>query len=509
MILLIRTVLFTLACTSPLLTLARLWQLKEWRIDRLKEHMRAEGWRNQLVGNLRPLITFVVLAGLQMTHLPSYAKIDAVIAALAVLSVLQILTRRQRYPVWTLKARILVCASVCADIALITLLDNGNWILAVMPMLQSVALLLVWILFLPVDHLLKKRILQKAARLRSMYTRCTTIGITGSVGKTTTKELIAHILSGKNPLFTPAYVNSEMGVAQWMLRELPKRNPEDECIMIVEMGAYRMGEIAQLCKIAQPKIGIVTYVGTQHIALFGSQEKLCKAKGELPASLPRDGVALLNADNQYCNDMRNNCASTVVTVGTGGHADIEAFDIEETGNGVSFRVGSTVFSVPLHGTHNITNILLAIGAARTLGMKDTEIAKALRTFTPPHHTFSVRRVHGITVLDDTHNASPESFRAALAWAKSQPAERTILITPGLIELGQNEDRIHRELGETSTHIDAIIFTQQHGRAAFERGFGSTVHHSVPTEPLLKKGDLLLCIGRIPESIIMKLLSNVR
>ncbi len=334
----------------------------------------------------------------------------------------------------------------------------------------------------------------------------TVIGITGSVGKTTTKELAAHILQDRNVLFTPAYVNSEMGVAKWLLRELPKKNPEDDVVLIVEMGAYRKGEIANLCGITVPDIGIITFIGTQHIALFGSQEKLLHAKAELFQSLPENGMAFANIDCALCERLDAFAHCPITKVCTGGRCDIEALQIEETGKGIRFVVEGQQYHVPLHGTHNTTNALLAIGVARYLELDHKSIAARLATFTPPHSTFALREQNGVSLLDDTHNASPESFRAAIAWAKAQPAQNKVLLTPGLIELGVDENRIHRELGSQASGIfSRVIFTAKHGKNAFASGYtGSVEQLHKSTEPL-QEGDLLVCIGRVNASSINRIL----
>jgi UDP-N-acetylmuramoyl-tripeptide--D-alanyl-D-alanine ligase len=488
------------ACLSPLLTFTGLWQVKEWRIDRIKEHLRSAGWLRQLFGIVRPTILVIGIA---------LQNVELAVAGFAALSVLQIGSKKQRYPVWTMKAQILfVLSIIITGIIGYWLMVNGYWLIVLIPLLQPLILLIAWTLFLPIDWLMKDRIMKKATKLRCEFTNATVIGITGSVGKTTTKELIAHMLKSRNVLYTPAYVNSEMGVSQWLLKELPKRSRDDELIIIVEMGAYKIGEIKKLCQITKPKIGVVTFIGTQHVALFGSQERLCQAKGELLECLPEDGNAFLNGDNSLCASMIDKCACRTTTIGTGGHADLEAFDIEEKGDGISFRIAQQEFSLHLHGTHNVTNILLAIAVAQSLGIDLPSASARLKPFEPPHHTFSVRKERGITILDDTHNASPESFRASLAWAKSQPAAQKILITPGLIELGKDEDRIHRELGAASNGIvDRAIFTGKHGMRSFDEGFNGTVEYISKDIAKTSEGDLLLCIGRIGKKQIDQLVTR--
>lgn len=485
-----------IASLSPLLTISTLWQIKEWRIDRLKEHLRCEGYFRQLFGVVRPVIVVGALL---------FKQEEVGIWLLAILTVVQIVLKKQRYPVWTKKAAILVSGSLlgCCVIGLLVI---GHWSLVIIPIVQPLILLFAWTAFLPIDTFMKKRIMQKAADLRARYPNITCIGITGSVGKTTTKELVAHILKDQNALCTPAYVNSEMGVAKWLLKELPKHKIDEELIVIVEMGAYRSGEIARLCDIAKPSIGVLTYIGSQHIALFGSQETLLNAKAELIESLPKDGTAFLNADNELALSVAERCRGSVVTVGTGGHATLEAFDIEESASGIAFRINDQKYTVPLQGTHNVTNVLLAIGVARHLNVSENTIKSTLRTFAPPSSTFSVRSENGITILDDTHNASPESFRAAIAWAKSQPMESKILLTPGLIEQGERQARIHHELGSYASGIfNRVIFTSAQGMDAFAEGYEGTVEMIHSKTASVSSGDLLVCVGRISSRTVDRML----
>ena len=487
--------LVIVGCTSPLLTLSTLWQKKEWRIDRLKEHLRAEGFFRQLFGILRPIIVL----GAILTN------VSWGIIALAAVSVIQISLRRQRLPVWTLKTIVLVSTSLGITIATALLLPIATVYIA-LPLFQSIPLLISWVLFLPVDYTLKNHVMNQATKIRSTYENLTFVGITGSVGKTTTKEIIDHVMKDKNVLCTPAYVNSEMGVAKWLLKELPKHNTDEKLILIVEMGAYRIGEIANLCKIVKPSIGVITYIGTQHIALFGSQEKLQKAKGELFAALPSDGHAIFNADSSLCRVVGQKLDCSTTSIGTASPCDVLAQDIEETGDGIHFSIEGQKYNVPLHGTHNITNVLLAISVAELLEVQKSDIIKSLKTFKPPSSTFSVQKKRGVTLLNDTHNASPESFRAAIAWAKSQPANNKILLTPGLIELGNTEDNIHRELGTQASGIfSRVIFTGKHGIDAFAKGYTGEVERlHKQTTPILSE-DLLLCVGRVSGAVINRIL----
>ncbi|HLD71334.1 MAG TPA: UDP-N-acetylmuramoyl-tripeptide--D-alanyl-D-alanine ligase [Candidatus Peribacteraceae bacterium] len=500
-----------LASVSPLLTLARLWQLKEWRWDRLREHLRSFGILRQLFGITRPVL---IAAGIALGHVGSmrlHPWTLVTLGALALLTVIQIVLRRQPRPVWTQKALTLTGTAALLTLIAGLLLIQGeatHVLLPLMVLLQPLFLALAWILWKPVDVVLKNRILGAALKLRAAYPNLTVVGITGSVGKTTTKELLAHILKRKNPFVTPEHVNSEMGVAQWVQRTLPEMGKEEERLVIVEMGAYRKGEITFLCSLAKPQIGILTSIGTQHLALFGGAEALVEAKAELIEALPTNGHAFLNGDNEACRTVAKKAKCPVTLVGTGGHLDLEAFEIEETPGGIRFQIAQQPFTVPIHGTHNVTNVLLAVAAAEHLGIPMQESADSLRSFVPIKNTFEVREEQGVTILDDTHNASPASFAAAIEWARSHPAAKKILLTSGIIELGEEEEKVHTKLGADSAPVfQEAIFTGKHSAAAFERGYGRKVKILGKGENIIPPGSLLVCIGFVPQSIIQRILSS--
>ena len=505
---------------APLLTFASLWQRKEWRIDRLREHCSKEGWARQLLGIVRPAAFAAALLAAGSPHISLEESAFVLLLFFPLLTVVQCVLRRQPKPVWTAKAMLMVlltlsitlCTTGLAILLYIELYPQPQELLLLVLSLivvgQPLCMAVVWALLWPVDYVLKKRIMRKAQNLRERHPNLTVIGVTGSVGKTTTKDLLQHVLKDRSPLVTPAHVNADIGVARWMIQKLqPKKLHTDT--LVVEMGAYRPGEIQTLCSFVQPNYGVLTYVGQQHIALFGSQQALQKAKGELLDALPQDGKAFLNADSTLCAELADSTPCLVTTVGTGGNADLEAQDIQEHAGGIRFSTGSTLYDVPIHGTHNVTNVLLAIAVAESLGMPSAEIAGKLSTYTPQKQTFQVRTEGNVQILDDTHNASPASLRAAIQWANDQPTEHKILLTSGLIELGKEQDQIHTELGElASTVFERVVFTQETSRRAFAKGYGKHVELLGKfTAGVPKDNALLVCIGRMNQRTIQKMIPH--
>lgn len=509
------------ASLSPLLTFAYLFQLKEWRWDRLREHFRTEGYARQLFGITRPAI-FCFFGGLGFFELlPSWPL--AFLLTITLFNTTQILTSRQPYPVWTKKAVTLTGTGLLLTTVIsYWLLVTHYWFLLVLvPLSQPVSLFCSWVAWKPIDYILKQRILAKAKTFRAQFPSLTVIGITGSTGKTTTKELLAHILAPET-IATPEHVNTELGVAKWLICTLGTRNQDlgprtqnqdlpqspvpSPQILIVEMGAYHEGEIRTLCSVAKPTMGIITNIGTQHIGLFGSQRAIAEAKGELFAALPKNGHAFVNIDTPFAQELRKKCCCPVTTVSAANAADLQATNVEEASEGLRFHIRNILFTIPMHGEHQLGNVLLAVATATELGMTLENIAKKLQTFQPPAHTFSLGEEHGITTLDDTHNASPESLSAAIEWARHQPYKKKILLTPGIIEQGSAAARMHVRCGALAKDVfdEAYILNKKFAQY-FEQGFGKPVEQRVTSNRQLPVGSLLVCVGRVPQATIQKFL----
>lgn len=506
------------ASLSPLLTFVWLWQLKEWRTDRLIEHLNMEGWVRQLFGRIRlaAVSAYALLFIVWVVILPrlnsdmdvfiagqTFVIMQVTLALLFLISIVNIFRKSQRRPVWTMKALMITTAALAlTGLTTWALLIFSFLFLLLLPfivLLQPLFILIAWLLFRPVDVIAKQRILAKAKNIRRSHPNLTVIGITGSVGKTTMKELLAHLLAEKKPIATPAHVNSEMGVAQWLIGKLKSEPADSRRILIVEMGAYRIGEIKLLCEIAQPTIGVITYVGKQHLSLFGSPENIVQAKGELFEMLPTTGHAFANRDNVACDALLKRATCPVTTVGTDHRAAVRALDIEETGKGLRFRAFDTTFDSPLPGTHSLVGTLIAISVAKFLGIKPTDIAQRLKSFRPPERTFEVKEIGMTTVLDDSYNSSPDSVRAAIAWAAGQTKQPKILLMEGIIELGEAEEHIHRELAAEAARVfDEIYVTHPRYLPYCKDAFGSRAR--IASEgSTVNDGSLLVLSGRLSEA----------
>ena len=284
------------------------------------------------------------------------------------------------------------------------------------------------------------------------------IGITGSYGKTSTKHILAHILSQRyKVLATPESYNTLMGICKVVNNDLL---PEHE-LFIVEMGAYKKGDIKELCDLVRPKIGILTGIGIQHLERFGSVEKIAATKFELIDALPEDGIAILNSNCKYCQTFQ----PKVKTIRYGGQEK----EIKISAEGSSFSVYGQQFQTSLLGGHNIQNISLAIPCAMELKMTPGEIKEAVFSLPQIPHRLQLIKTPNATIIDDAYNSNPVGAKQALS-ILSQFSGRKILVSPGMIELGQREYEENRLFGEEAAKIcDFVILVGQKRTRAIADG----------------------------------------
>lgn len=244
----------------------------------------------------------------------------------------------------------------------------------------------------------------------------TVVALTGSAGKTSTKDLVAQLLTRVAPtVWTPGSLNNEIGLPLTALRA-----EADTRHLVLEMGARGVGHIRYLTGLTPPRIGVVLNVGSAHIGEFGGREQIAQAKGELVEALPEDGVAILNADDRFVRDMASRTKARVVTFGEAPEADIRAENVRLTENGrPAFTLhtpsGCGDVTMRLYGEHHVSNALAAAAVASELGMPVDEIAQALsEAESLSRWRMEVtERPDGVTIVNDAYNANPESMRAAL------------------------------------------------------------------------------------------------
>jgi UDP-N-acetylmuramoyl-tripeptide--D-alanyl-D-alanine ligase len=310
----------------------------------------------------------------------------------------------------------------------------------------------------------------------------TVVAVTGSSGKTSTKDLLSQLLAGRGPTVAPAgSFNTEVGLPLTVLRA--ERGTQ---FLALEMSARGLGHIAYLCRIAPPAIGVVLNVGAAHLGEFGSRQSVARAKGELVEALPAEGLAVLNADDDAVAAMRSRTAARVVTFGHSPDADVQASDVRlDALARPRFRLRSKEsvidVSLALHGAHQVSNALAVAAVGLEIGMALADVGTALNSAVP----ISRWRMEvstspqGVTVVNDAYNANPESMRAALAaLAAMRPRgggeRRSWAVLGHMAELGELSESAHREVGAVAAGvgIDRLVVVGADAAAIAEGARGA-------------------------------------
>lgn len=337
------------------------------------------------------------------------------------------------------------------------------------------------------------------------------VGITGSCGKTTTKGLLAQLLGAHLAVVaSPGSFNNEIGVPHTlMLADAATR------ALLVEIGTNHPGEIAQLCRIARPTVGIITNVGASHLEGLGSVEGVAREKSELFASLPRDGLAVLNLDCRFADVLRAATRARIVSFSVEGDGEFNATEPMFHSGGTTFRLFGREITSPLLGIHNISNLLAAIAACHGLGLELDALLPTISRLQAAQHRMQRRELDDILLLDDAYNANPESARAAVRVLSGLHAQtgpngrgRRVLVLGDMAELGESAPELHHAIGRdaAAAGLDALILignlTRATAAGALEAGLAaSRVAHIATTDEavaqidgLVRAGDVVLVKG---------------
>ena len=273
------------------------------------------------------------------------------------------------------------------------------------------------------------------------------IGITGSAGKTTTKEAIAHVLASRyRVLKSEGNFNNHFGLPLMLLKLEPQQD-----VAVIEMGMSHAGEIAALAKIAQPEIGVVTVVAPVHLEYFDSVADIARAKYELIESLPTGGTAVLNADDEYVSQFGRDFKGKVVLYGVRRPADVRAEHVESRGaSGSVFDVLANGererASLPLVGSHNVSNALAAIAVGLDRGISLSTAVEALATLQPADKRGQVVDLGNVRIIDDCYNSNPKALEAMVDALAAMPAKRRIVVAGEMLELGPAGEQMHQSAG---------------------------------------------------------------
>jgi UDP-N-acetylmuramoyl-tripeptide--D-alanyl-D-alanine ligase len=289
----------------------------------------------------------------------------------------------------------------------------------------------------------------------------TVVGVTGSAGKTSTKDVIASLLADHMPVGrTAGNFNNHIGLPLSILRL-----PDEARVAVLEIGMNHAGEIRELCRIAKPQVGVVTNVGYAHTENFETGiEGVALAKRELVESLPANGTAVLNYDDERVREFGKAHTGKTVYYGFSPEADVRAVDVKLSRDGATFEVAGTLFETALAGSHAVRNILAGIAVARVFGISETKAVDAVRSLAPGRMRGECIEYGGIRIIDDCYNSNPEAVRSMLDVLRDTPAQRRIAVLGEMLELGRWAENLHRDVGRYAARCGISVLVGIRGEA---------------------------------------------
>lgn len=440
-----------------------LYQIHMFQLNSYKPKVQ----RNWLLANRNKILvrsTFMVLLGLWIMLNPLTGIPAAVLYSLAAV----FFHRKKNYKkplVYTSRViRLLVTLGLFYSVAGIALFLNRDetlalaWLLPGFYLMVPLLVLVANLINQPVEKAVKQWYINDAKRMLKGMPELTVVGITGSYGKTSVKFFLSKLLSAEfNVLHTPESYNTPMGVVKTIRQELKAFHN----IFICEMGAKNIGDIKEICDIVHPMHGVITAVGPQHLESFQTVNNVLKTKFELADSLPGDGYLFLNYDNELIRTKKE--YPNIVSYGLEPDMGIEylAYDLKLTSRGTSFKMKAAdgaeyVFETKLIGRHNVENIAAAIAAANKLGVPMQKLILQVRQISAVQHRLELLKRNGLTIIDDAYNSNPAGAKAALDTLACFEGIK-ILMTPGMIELGDKQYECNKNFGVQAAAVcDYVI-----------------------------------------------------
>ena len=328
---------------------------------------------------------------------------------------------------------------------------------AILNIIASLICVIASAINLPIEKAIQKKYINEAKKILKGMPNLIVIGVTGSFGKTSVKNFLAKALSAKyEVLVTPKNYNTTMGVVK-TIRENLKATHQ---IFICEMGATKLGDIKEICDLVNPKLGIITSIGPQHLQSFKSIENVIKTKYELAEAVNKNGgMVFLNYDNEYISKQENDFNKISYGINN-KELDFNAYSLISSSKGLSFKVldgeDEVEFKTKLIGSHNIVNITAAIAVANYLGIRLEKLVPRINQIESVEHRLQLIPHGNLTIIDDSYNANPVSSRSAIDTLGEFEGTK-IVVTPGLIELGKEEIKYNFEFGEHIAKICDYVF----------------------------------------------------
>lgn len=456
-------------------------------------------------------------------HIPYWAGMGCALLIMVWISV-SLFSRKYKKPLVVTKRvrRLFACIAILniAVIAISYVFGSGLLYAAVaaiaLCVVSPLVMLLANIMLRPVERRINRGFYNEAKDILRSMPDLKIIGVTGSYGKTSTKHYLNRILSEKyDVMMTPGNFNTTLGVIR-TIREYLK--PYNE-VFIVEMGAKQIGDIKEICDLVHPSIGIVTAVGEQHLESFKTIGNVQRTKFELVDSLPSDGLAVVNDDFEMAakRDVKNVKCIRYAISNTDNAGYVAIID-EVTSNGTDFTVKGEGkecrFHTRLVGECNISNLTAAVVVAIHLGVEESKIAFAIEKIEQVEHRLNMKRTAGgVTIIDDAYNSNPTGSKMALDVLSAMTAGQRIVVTPGMVELGDKQYELNKEFGRyASSRADVVIVVGQYNKDALSDGlaeggasedkvvFASTFSEAQQIlAQILKRGDTVLYENDLPDT----------
>ena len=501
-----------------------IWQLKEYRLDRMRDFMSTERGRDfwkKYILFWRSLIAIIIFLWPINTVLAAKYFLIALLGFELIRNCRNLTKHRLIHPVFTKKALLIIGLSLCLEGFLFIITKDWTLLLLLMILRFFILSFVSIILILP-SNLAKKILITKAAKKINEQKKMIVIGITGSYGKTSVKTFLSHILSKKfRVIKTPKNTNTEIGIASFIL----KTDFTSIDIFVVEMGAYKMGEIKMICDMVKPSIGVLTAITYQHLSLFGDITRTQKAKYELLRSLPVNGLAVVNIDNKYCREFLSELQTNIATFGVNNDFSPTCLikDVTTSADGItcSGLINNKIWNLiaPLVGAHNAINLAPCLLIAHHLGMTDEEITEQCKTLELPDKTMKIYHYGKSTIIDDSYNANYDGFCAALDTLAAFSNKFKIVITNGIPELGQKSFEIHEKIGEEIAYnSDILVVVNKDFYEPLRKGAGEKFNTAVYLieeadklqnfiDEFKDKDAVILIESRIPKSVYEQIISK--
>lgn len=483
-----------------------LWQLKEYRFDRFWYLLKtAEG--KKLIFSPFSVIKWILL--IIIFALPSRIIIAFYLFWLvwlleSIQSIRLFLNHNLRFPRLTLKSSLILFIVIFAQFNPVS---STHWAYALIygpfldKLLAPTVVLAVLIVNIPFSILTKILNILSSRKLKKMNT--VVIGITGSYGKTSTKEFLYKLLSAKYKVAkSPHSFNTELGISLYILNGINGKRD----YFIAEMGAYRIGEIKNICKIVKPKIAILTGLGNQHLQLFGSRENIIKAKFELITSLPRNGLVVLNVASpamKKITEMAENYRLNVYKTDT--TKDVKNLKVGKTLIDFDYSLNSKPvhFKVHLAGVQHLANLVLAIKTASLLGVTPDSLKKNVSKITSPQKTMQiVNSSKKLTLIDDTFNVNYEGVIAGINYLKLYRGIKAIVLNP-IIELGRDSEDIHNKIGQAVGVVcDYLVVTNSNYLDSLKKGILNSGKKKTAILLISENAVKNFISGILPDSVVL-------